>query len=236
MATVRHLPPLDSHTGPGQISDPPADIGTGHPMRQVTESVAADDSAWSAVLASEVREFFDGVAPQWGQEGASAMGPKPLRDALVRGLEALGLTLGRGPLAGPILELGAGTGVGAMAINDVIRDNPDLDAPAVIAGDISAEMLARLPPQLAARIQLDASTLPMPDHSIGTVVCLNMFLFAAEVRRVLRPGGVLVWVNSIGERTPIHLSAEQVAAAMGEDCTTVASRAGWGTWAIVAVA
>ena len=67
------------------------------------------------------------------------------------------------------------------------------------------------------------------DRSIGTLVCVNMLLFAGEVRRVLAPGGALVWVNSIGERTPIHLSADAVAAALGDGVTVTASRCGWGT-------
>ncbi len=71
-------------------------------------------------------------------------------------------------------------------------------------------MIERLPAELADRLRLDASCLPVRSGSVGTLVCMNMFLFAGEARRVLRPGGALVWVNSMGSRTPIHLSAERV--------------------------
>ena len=59
-----------------------------------------------------------------------------------------------------------------------------------------------------------------------------MMLFPDEVRRVLRNAGSVVWVNSIGERTPIHLSAAAVAEALGDGFEVSASRAGWGTWAV----
>ena len=36
----------------------------------------------------------------------------------------------------------------------------------------------------------------------------------AEVERVLSRGGAVVWVNSSGEQTPIHLSPEDVRAAL----------------------
>ena len=93
-------------------------------------------------------------------------------------------------------------------------------------------MLRLLPAQLASRVRLDASALPFAGASVGTLVCVNMLLFAHEVRRVLAPHGALIWVSSIGERTPIHLSAEQVATALGDDFEVTASRAGWGTWAV----
>ena len=38
-----------------------------------------------------------------------------------------------------------------------------------------------------------------------------MFLFPEEVERVLAPQGMVLWVNSSGEHTPIHLSPEEVA-------------------------
>ena len=70
---------------------------------------------------------------------------------------------------------------------------------------------------------VDAHDLSFTDESVGTLVCVNAMLFADEVRRVLKRGGSLVWVNTIGEITPIHLSADAVAAALGDGFELVAS-------------
>jgi hypothetical protein len=48
--------------------------------------------------------------------------------------------------------------------------------------------------------------------------------------RVLAPGGSLLWVNSLGDRTPIHLPAEDVEKALPGDWNGLAADAGWGTW------
>ena len=59
-----------------------------------------------------------------------------------------------------------------------------------------------------------------------------MFLFPAEVERVVAPHGVVVWVNSRGPETPIHLTAHEVDEALGHGWDGVASQAGWGTWSV----
>lgn len=193
--------------------DAPEDIGTGHPMREVTELVARDPSAWTPELAARVGGFFDDKADEWAAQRSDRS--DVLADALDRGVV---------DLMSPVVELGAGTGAGTRVLAE--------RSPYVVAGDLAGEMLARLPADLADRVQLDGSRLPFAARSVGTLVCVNMLLFADEVRRVLAPGGSLVWVNSIGERTPIHLPAEVVAEAVGEGFEVVASRCSWGTWAV----
>jgi hypothetical protein len=42
----------------------------------------------------------------------------------------------------------------------------------------------------------------------------------------------VVWVNSRGTGTPIHLLASEVDAALPGAWTGVASTAGWGTWSV----
>lgn len=205
---VRYLEVVVPPTG-----DAPTDIGTGHLMRGITELVAEDPGAWTPELAARVAEFFDELAPGWSAE-TSARSQVALADLLER----------VHPAGSPVVEIGAGTGSGTAALAARFDH--------VVAGDLSAEMLGRLPSGLASRVRLDASRLPFADGSVATLVCVNMFLFPDEVRRVLSVGGSLVWVNSIGECTPIHLSAERVAAALGDGFTVTASRAGWGTWAV----
>ena len=206
--TVAHLAPVLLPEG-----EEPEDIGTGHEMRRVTELVAADADAWTPELAAQVARFFDERAADWHTR-STARSEVVLADLLDRS----------GGFAEPVVELGAGTGSGTHHLAERFDY--------VVAGDLSGEMLRLLPAQLASRVRLDASELPFATASVGTLVCVNMLLFAHEVRRVLAPHGALIWVSSIGERTPIHLSAEQVATALGDDFEVTASRAGWGTWAV----
>ncbi|MGI8684459.1 MAG: hypothetical protein ACR2MO_05120, partial [Acidimicrobiales bacterium] len=81
------------------------------------------------------------------------------------------------------------------------------------------------------RLRADSSTLPVRHGAAAVVALVNMFLFPAEVDRVLAPDGVLLWVNTLGDATPIHLPATDVQAALPGDWDGVAADAGWGTWA-----
>lgn len=202
---------------PPPSGEEPDDIGAGHPLREITERVAADQQAWTPDLAALVASFFDEVAPSWSRRDGHTEVLEALQDAMQRG----------GAMAMPVVELGAGTGAGTRLLADRFDH--------VVAGDLSSGMLERLPAELAARVRLDSSALPFPDGSIGTLVCVNMLLFPDEVDRVLRTDGALVWVNSIGERTPIHLSVDTLATVLGDGYELTASRAGWGTWVVARV-
>ena len=94
-------------------------------------------------------------------------------------------------------------------------------------------MLRVSPPDPASKVQADAAALPVAASSVDAVVLVNMLLFPAEVERVLKPDGALVWVNTSGDRTPIHLSAEEVDEAMPGEWNGLASEAAWGTWAVL---
>ena len=65
------------------------------------------------------------------------------------------------------------------------------------------------------------------------MVLVNMLLFPAEVDRVVGSGGVVVWVNSLAERTPIHLPAADVARALPGRWDGVGSRSGGGAWCVL---
>ena len=54
-----------------------------------------------------------------------------------------------------------------------------------------------------------------------------------HIFRVLAPDHETVWVNTVGEATPIHLSAEAVVEALPGGWHADASRAGSGTWCVV---
>jgi SAM-dependent methyltransferase len=216
--------------------DPDELLGEGndaHPMRQVTRQVAFEPGGWTPERAGKVTELFDGLAPEWHTRMSSER-MTSLTDALDRGgvdaavtavdTAGAGLATPGGPL---VVELGSGTGFGTPYLVDRYRR--------VVAVDLSFEMLrhAAATSTDAPRVQADASRLPLRDGGAAVVVLVNMLLFPAEVDRVLAPGGVVVWVNSLGERTPIHLPADDVARALPGRWDGVASRAAGGTWCVL---
>jgi SAM-dependent methyltransferase len=205
--SVRFLPRLDEMP-PGR----PEVGGADHPMRKVTREVAFE-GGWSPERAKKVAELFDGLAPEWHTRMKDERW-EAIRDALERG----GV-----PAQGLCVELGAGTGHGSV---ELARRYPRL-----VAVDLSREMLRHRAPGVGWPVRADAARLPLRDGAADVLVLPNMLLFPAEVRRVLAPRGALVWVNSLGDRTPIHLSAEDVGRALpGFD--GIASEAGWGTWSV----
>lgn len=207
--TVTELPRLDepdpSAVGPG---------GPDHPMREVTRQVAFEPEGWTSQRRAKVAELFDSLAPEWHTR-ASGDRAAALRDVLARGELSPG---------GVCVELGAGVGLATPLLVEYFD--------VVQVQDLSTEMLRRAPAHLAPRVLADASMLPHPDGSIATLVCQNMLLFPAEFDRVLGPAGALVWVNTFGDQTPIHLSAAEVDRALPGDWDVTASAAGWGTWAV----
>ena len=195
----------------GTVTDLPV-FGSVSPMREVTETVAFD-AAWDFSRREKVRELFDGMAAEWSSRST------PEREASI--LDALD----RGGLAGDmVIELGSGTGLGAEHLIERFDD--------VVALDLSMAMLHHQP-DLAPKVQADASVLPFRDDAADLLVLVNMLLFPAEVDRVLRPGGGLLWINTLGHETPIHLSPEAVVDALPGSWTATAGRAGSGLWAAV---
>jgi SAM-dependent methyltransferase len=199
--------------------DRPQVGGPDHPMRKVTRQVAFEPGGWTPERLARIVELFDGLAPEWDARDQGAHTQTPLRDALDRG----------GPFAGPCVELGAGTGRATGAL--VERFAP------VLASDVAGEMLRRFQEPAAQPVRADSSALPVRAGSVGTLVLVNAFLFPAEAARVLAPAGALVWVNTLGDATPIHLPVADVVEAMttvaGGSWQAITAEAGWGEWAVV---
>lgn len=190
-------------------------------MRAVTRQAAFEPGGWTPERRAKVAELFDSLAPEWHTRNTPGR-EEPLLDALARGLDAVGETTAE--RAGPCLELGSGTGFTTPALIERFG--------AVVAVDLAVEML-KLAPAAAPRVQADAASLPFRTGTARTVVLVNSLLFPGEVDRVLAPTGVVVWVNTSGDRTPIHLPVADVAEALPGHWDGVAAEAGWGTWGVL---
>lgn len=182
-------------------------------MRRVTLETAADPASWTRARRAEVAALFDSMADHWTADHDSPRRRMPLLDALDRGDLP----------TGPVVEVGAGTGIGTS----VLLERFDL----VVPIDLSLEMLHHAP--VPRRVRADSCCLPVRSGAAAVVVLVNMLLFPGEVDRILAPGGAVVWVNTVGERTPIHLSPTEVAEALPGRWEGVASRAGDGLWAVL---
>jgi len=186
-----------------------------HPMRKVTRQVAFEPDSWTPERRARVAELFDGLAPEWHTREVPGR-YDALNDALERGDV---------PADGPTLEVGSGTGLCTPLLADHFSD--------LVAADLSIEMLRLAPADAAPPLQADSSQLPFADGSLLVIVVINMLLFPTEMARVLAPDGVLVWVNTSGDRTPIYLASDDVVAALPGDWTGKACAAGTGTWCAV---
>ena len=180
-------------------------------MRELTLSIATHDGVWTKDRAAEVGGFFDSVAASWRDRDLPER-HDALADALARG----------GPFpAGWCAEIGAGTGNATGDLRAAFRD--------VVSLDISHAMLGHAPFS-DRRIQADASTLPLRRGSARVAALVNMFLFPSETARVLAGDGVLLWVSTNGDATPIYLSPSEVLDALPGTWNGVTAQAGWGTW------
>ena len=207
---VRFLDSVVASDPPRPPVDPDAPP---HPMRVVTQQVAFEPDGWTAERRAKVTELFDGMAAGWHSHRNDPQRTAPLEDAYQRGDI---------PRGGVCLEAGSGDGQNTA----FLATHHHL----VMAADLSMEMLRHAPAEVGERVRADTSATPLRDRSADVVVLVNALLFPAEMDRVC--GGTLVWVNTAGDLTPIHLGAEEVASALPGDWDGVASSAGWGTWAV----
>ena len=184
-------------------------------MRVMTRRAAGlEDPPWDATARAEVAGLFDSLAPEWHTRTS------PERSAVVAD------ALDRGRVAGgSVLEVGSGIG----AYSGLLARRFER----VVSVDLSSEMLQLARAEPGHRVLADSVALPVSDASMDAVVLVNMLLFPDEVARVLAPGGAVVWVNSSGESTPIHLLPGEVADALPGDWTGACSRAGIGLWAVL---
>lgn len=199
---------LDDHP---DATDPEPFAGPDHPIRKLTRGVAFGKE-WTPAHAVRMANLFDGMAADWSTDHVDDTKAAPVRDVLARG---------EVPLDGAWLEVGSGTGAGARVLVGEVAT--------LVCTDLSAEML-RHAPDLAPRLRADAHRLPFAADSFDAVLLINMLLFPHEVDRVLRADGVVVWINTLGDQTPIHLPAADVLEALPGDWAGTTARAGTGFW------
>jgi SAM-dependent methyltransferase len=199
---------------PRVIADRPGRLDLGDlavQMGELTRQIAMDPDAWTPERLSQMLGFFDSLASTWAErdrpERHDALG-----DALARG----------GPFPGGVcLEVGAGTGNVTGDLQAVFDH--------VVSFDLSRAMLSLASPS-SRQIQADASLLPVRSSSVAAVALVNMFLFPNEVARVLRADGVVLWVSTNGDATPIYLAPAEVLKALPGEWSGMTAQAGWGTW------
>lgn len=108
-----------------------------------------------------------------------------------------------------ILDLGTGTGAGAMLLG---RRFPEAQIVGVdIAKAMIEEARARRPDQVAERVAFvvaDAASLPYGPGSFDLITLLNVPPFVEELVRVLRKGGHVIVADSFGPQTPSHIPSE----------------------------
>ena len=212
--TLTELPAvaIEGHRASGLGSDD-------HPMRIMTRRAAGLlAEPWDDAARSEVTAYFDALAPEWHTR-TSASRDAVFADALDRGLPA---DLGRADVC---VELGSGIGAYTPTLAARWRR--------VLAVEVALEMLRRAPAGVGHRVLADGARLPLREGSASAVILVNCFLFPAEVDRVLGADGVVVWVNSSGAQTPIHLTAEEVLEALPGRWVGITSGAGEGLWTVL---
>ena len=194
----------------------PPDVfaGPDHPMRRLTRAMAFGEP-WTTDDADRVAALFDGLAAEWSERHVDPTKAAPVLDAIERGGP---------PLDGRWIELGSGTGAGARLLHGRAHQH--------VCVDLSEQMLVHAP-GLAPKVRADSSQLPFADDTADVVLLINMLLFPGEVDRILRPGGHVVWINTRGDQTPIHLPPSEVGAALPGEWTGVTSHAGSGLWAVL---
>jgi SAM-dependent methyltransferase len=147
------------------------------------------------VLKRPTQRFWDKTAPRWDAGRDPAERAAPLAAAADR-VE---------PDPRRILELGTGTGTGALMLAERF---PEAE---IWAADLSEAMIreaeAKVSEDQRARIHFevaDAAELPHEADSFDLVCQLNLPLYAAEIARVVAPGGYVAIASTLGPRTPYY--------------------------------
>ena len=171
--------------------------------RLVTDAVVRSPAVWP-VFRRPFRLMFDRLAPTW-DVGRGSDHVAPLEAALERVAPP-----------GRALDLGTGTGLGAIAI---ARRFPDAEVVGVdLAPAMIEEARGKLTPELAGRVRFaiaDGERLPFEDGAFDLVALVNMIPFFDELTRVTAASGYVVFSFSWGDETPIFVPPPRLRRALG---------------------
>jgi ubiquinone/menaquinone biosynthesis C-methylase UbiE len=177
------------------------------------------------LVGPQVAKFFDRAAGSWDDRtgAGSVENLAPLAAAVLKVKDE----------PERILDVGCGTGAATLFL---AREFPRARVRGV---DISPAMIRKATSKIGldpeARVAFregDASALPWPEDSFDLVTLVNMPLFFSEIDRVLRPGGSVIVVATLGERTPFSTPAKTIErqfARRNIDCVATGDT-GPGTW------
>jgi ubiquinone/menaquinone biosynthesis C-methylase UbiE len=134
--------------------------------------------------------------------------------------EILPWAVGERDLGDDVLEVGPGPGLTTELLRTLV---PKLTA-VEVDGALAAALARRMSHTNVVVLHADATDLPIEDHRFSAATCFTMLhhlpsaghqdRLLAELRRVLRPGGLLVGVDSIS-------SPEWLALHVGDTCVPV---------------
>ena len=172
--------------------------------RLATDAAVRSPFLWK-LFRPLVRRQFSAIAPVW-----DSMRMEDTLAPYEAGLEALGQPPGR------VLDLGTGTGAGALTL---ARHFPEARIVGVDLSDAMLEQARRnTPPELQERVTFergDASALRFDDGSFDLVAHANMIPFFDEVARIVAPGGHALFAFSSGAETPIYVPTERLRDELG---------------------
>ena len=129
------------------------------------------------------------------------------------------------PLSGTVLEIGPGFGetlqfyVDAARIDSIILVEPNTFMHPSL---LSASRAVGLSLDRVTLLNADAAALPLPAHSVDAVVCCLVLCSVArpaaaiaEIRRVLRPGGQLIWIEHVAANNGPAAAAQRLLMSIG---------------------
>lgn len=186
--------------------------------------VARAPRAWR-LIRRPTQRFFDFLAAGWDAR-VQPDSPEHLA-ALFAGVDSVQAAPGR------IIDLGTGTGAAALALARRFRE-------ARVEGvDISERMItaarAKTTEDVADRVQFsvaDVAALPFEAESFDLVTQVSVPVFFDQIARLLRPGGHVIVVSSLGRATPYYLPNRMLRRQFERRGfrTVAAGRAGIGTF------